>query len=103
MSPTRFAPLFVIVIGAIAATNGTYRESALFLAHLLDLHGPLSPKDLRNLGAKATKTTPVLSANHYGWFVKNPDGTYDLTDGGREALVLYSPMILAFRTVESDV
>ncbi len=80
-----------------------YRESALFLAHLLDLHGPLSPKDLRNLGAKAPKTTPVLSANHYGWFVKNPDGTYDLTDGGREALVLYSPMILAFRTVESDV
>ena len=80
-----------------------YRESALFLVHLLDRHGPLTPKDLRNLGAAAPKTTPVLRANHYGWFTKNPDGTYDLTDTGREALSLYSPMILAFRTADSDV
>lgn len=79
-----------------------YRESALFLVHLLDLNGPLTPKALRMLGAATAGTTPVLTANHYGWFLKNPDGTYDLTDAGREALALYSPLILAFRSKDGD-
>lgn len=79
-----------------------YRESALFLVHLLDRHGPLSPKDLRSHGALPPRTTPVLRANHYGWFVKNTDGTYGLTDCGREALALYSPLIDAFRATGED-
>ena len=79
-----------------------YRESALFLVHLLDLNGPLTPKELRNLGAVTARTTPVLAANHYGWFLKNPDGTYDLTGAGRSAIDRYSPLILAFRANDRD-
>jgi hypothetical protein len=73
-----------------------YRESALFIACLLDSHGPLTPRILRSLGGHPKKTTAILNANHYGWFEKSTDQGFALTDAGREALNKYAPMITAF-------
>ena len=74
-----------------------YRECALFLVFLLDLHGPLTPKAMRSFGAHPTKTTAILRANYYGWFEKTPDKCFALTDTGKDAMALYAPLICAFR------
>jgi hypothetical protein len=77
-----------------------YREAALYLAYLLSLHGPLTPKILRSLGGHPKKTTGILSANHYGWFTRLPDQSYALTESGIQALETYAPMIHAFGTMK---
>jgi len=74
-----------------------YREAALYLVHLLDAHGPLTPKAARELGVHAKRTAPILRLNHYGWFARGADKRYELTEAGREALVTYGPLISAFR------
>jgi len=74
-----------------------YREAALFLAFLLDTHGPLTAKSLRSLGAHPKKTTPILNANYYNWFVKTDEKCYALTESGKQAIVTYSPLISAFQ------
>lgn len=69
-----------------------YRESAIFIACCLNKLGPLSPKQLRNLGTDAKKTTSVLSENHYGWFEKVERGVYSINDTGKEGLFLYKEL-----------
>lgn len=74
-----------------------YREAALFLVFLLDTHGPLTAKSLRSLGAHPKKTTPILNANYYNWFVKTDEKCYALTESGKQAIVTYAPLISAFQ------
>lgn len=74
-----------------------YRESALLVAHLLDIKGPLTPKALRLLGSDPKKTLGILRLNPYGWFEARPEHTYALTTAGGEALITYAPLIDAFR------
>lgn len=74
-----------------------YREAALHLVYLLDVSGPMLPKDLKKAGGHPKKTTPVLNANYYKWFSKMSDGRFTLTDTGKEALILYAPLIDVFR------
>lgn len=62
-----------------------YREQALLIAALLDLHGPATPAQLRKLGSDA-KTQRKLYDNHYGWFRHLERGLYELDDSGRRAL-----------------
>jgi hypothetical protein len=69
-----------------------YRESAIFVACCLYRLGPLSPKQLRNLGTDARKTTSILSENHYGWFEKVERGVYSITEKGKEALEEYKEL-----------
>ena len=78
-----------------------YREAALFLVFLLDTHGPMTAKSLRSLGAHPKKTTPILNANYYDWFVKTDDKCYALTETGKQAMVTYAPLISAFRKSSS--
>ncbi len=78
-----------------------YRESALFLVHLLDANGPLTPKSLRSLGAHPQKTTAILSANYYGWFSRAEDKRYALTEAGLQSLTTYEQLISAFRETAS--
>jgi len=66
-----------------------YRESAIFIACLLNKFGALSPKELRNFGTDNKKTTSILSENHYGWFIKVKRGLYEINDEGRRALEQY--------------
>ena len=70
-----------------------YRESALLIAYLLSVHGPMSPKKLRELGTDSAKTTTVLYINVYGWFEPIKKGVYTLTEKGSQALSDYKTFI----------
>lgn len=76
-----------------------YREAALFIAFLLDRHGPSTPKALRGLGGSPQKTTGILRFNPYGWFARGEEHVYSLTDAGREALSTYAPLVEAFHAM----
>jgi len=73
-----------------------YRESALFVAFLINRNGPLTSKELRTLGSQPKKTTAILNANYYGWFEKCGDKRYALTCEGEKALTAYAPLVGAF-------
>ena len=66
-----------------------YREHAIFIAVCLQVHGDLSPADIRALGG-GPKTTSVLGKNYYGWFLRVQRGIYRLSPAGEEALRQYS-------------
>jgi hypothetical protein len=69
-----------------------YRENAIYIACCLKQFGPLSPKQLRNLGTDSKKTTSILSENHYGWFEKVDRGVYTINEAGCEGLNLYKEL-----------
>jgi hypothetical protein len=73
-----------------------YKQTSLLIAALLDEHGPLAPRQLRELGAGG-KTQSILSANLYGWFDHPQRGIYRLSEAGREALHLYRPVVEQIR------
>ncbi len=58
-----------------------YRESTMQIADLLAQNGPMSPKQLRDLGCHP-KAQKILYANHYGWFESTTRGIYQLTEKG---------------------
>ena len=60
-----------------------YRQRALAIAAEM-AGGPKRPRDLRPAAPDAGS---ILLANVYGWFVATRRGVYELTDGGRAALV----------------
>ncbi len=70
-----------------------YRENALTIAHLLSIHGPLKPKQLRSLGADSVKTTSILNQNFYDWFMRIEKGVYTLSPKGVEALNEYKDFV----------
>ncbi|MCX7773661.1 MAG: DUF2161 family putative PD-(D/E)XK-type phosphodiesterase, partial [Clostridia bacterium] len=70
-----------------------YRENALMIAHLLSVHGPLSIKKLRELGADKEKSAATLQKNFYNWFVNISKGVYDLSDSGRKAIEEYANVV----------
>lgn len=88
--------------GNIGGTRGVplltaYREAALKLAVLIDMHGPMKPKELREKGGHEKKTTSILNANFYGWFEREEDGRYALTTAGKDALATYERAVSVFR------
>lgn len=66
-----------------------YREKAIFIACCLDRRGPMTPKELRDIGTDPKKTTAILYENYYGWFERVDRGLYALTEEGRQDLKLY--------------
>lgn len=70
-----------------------YREHALHIACCLDRFGPLSPKQLRNLGT-GPKTTSILYSNFYEWFERVGRGVYAVSARGVAALGEY-PVLAA--------
>lgn len=80
-----------------------YRETALYLAYLLNTHGPLTAKSMRALGSHPGKTTAILNANYYGWFEKAPDKCFSLTGKGQDAIVTYALLISAFQSIKNQL
>lgn len=69
-----------------------YRENALLIALYLSQRGPLSPKQLRELGT-GPKTRDILYENFYGWFTSVQRGIYALSEDGHRALTQYHEYI----------
>jgi len=69
-----------------------YRESSLHIAGLIKIHGPLSAKELKTLGADQ-KAYKIIYNNHYGWFERENKGIYKLTEIGMKELEEYSELI----------
>ena len=63
-----------------------YRQQALACAAALSAK-PQRPRDLKLIAADAPK---ILQSDVYGWFVRVERGIYDLSDGGRAALVRWA-------------
>ena len=61
-----------------------YRENAVLIASCLDRFGPLSAKQLRDMGT-SPKTHAILYNNHYKWFRRIGRGLYEITDLGKES------------------
>jgi hypothetical protein len=77
----------------VGGSNGkslvtAYRESAIYIAVCLKLHGAQTTAQLRDLGG-GTKTLSILADNHYGWFRRVIRGTYEVTEQGLADLILY--------------
>ena len=62
-----------------------YKESCIHIACCLLQSGPLSPKNLREMGT-GEKTLTILNKNYYGWFDKVRRGTYMINDIGKSEL-----------------
>lgn len=78
-----------------------YREKSLHLVYLLDQHGPLSPRQLRNFtGNKAVGS--LLQQNYYRWFVRQSRGIYHITPLGEQALVDYAHVVTVFPSSETS-
>jgi hypothetical protein len=73
-----------------------YRENAIHIACALEKYGPLSPKQLRDLGT-GPKTLSILYDNHYGWFDHIATGLYALKPLGKEALKRYAKVAKLYR------
>lgn len=67
-----------------------YRENAIAIASCLDQFGPMSAKQLQNMGT-GPKTYTILYKNHYHWFRRIGRGLYELTNLGRESYQIYEP------------
>lgn len=96
------------VDGNVGGTRGVplltaYREAALKLAVIIDIYGPLKPKELREKGGHEKKTTSILGANFYRWFTRLEDGRYELTDEGKAGLVTYERTAAVFRSDEEEL
>jgi len=65
-----------------------YRENAILIATCLELLGNSTPKELRDLGT-GTKTTGILSNNHYDWFRRVNRGVYSVTQQGLQDIRTY--------------
>ncbi len=73
-----------------------YRENAIHVACCLETHGPLSPRQLRDLGT-GPKTQSILYNNHYGWFERVDRGLYGLRSTAKKELEKYSEIVDAIR------
>ena len=69
-----------------------YRENAIHIACCLADRGPLSPKEIRALGA-CDKTTSILYTNVYGWFDRIGQALYSLNPKGRLELSAYDDLV----------
>jgi len=76
-----------------------YRENAIQIACYLDAMGPMSPKQLRDLGT-GSKTLSILYSNFYGWFERVDRGVYALRARGREELGEFGDVAGRLRTGE---
>lgn len=69
-----------------------YREKALHCAHLLQVHGPLSPRELK-IRTGNMNVAGMLQKNYYRWFRRKQRGIYEITPLGIEALATYGHVV----------
>lgn len=70
-----------------------YKEQALYIAHIANEKKSIKATDLRDYGLDSDKCRSIMYINHYGWFSREGNGQYTLTDRGKEALEQYSEVI----------
>ncbi len=77
-------------VGGVTGTPiiTAYRETALCIATMLEVAGPLPPRKVAKLCGE--KTGSILLKNHYGWFERVDRGVYDISDEGKAALETYA-------------
>ncbi|MDF2891510.1 MAG: hypothetical protein K0R80_1877 [Clostridia bacterium] len=63
-----------------------YKENAIFVACCLDKYGPMSSKQIKELGTDKKQTDSALRGNFYDWFDKVEKGIYIINDAGKAAL-----------------
>jgi len=69
-----------------------YREKALRCAEALHTHGPLAPRQVRDLIA-SDKAAAILRDNVYGWFRRVKRGLYEVTPEGAAALETFAEVL----------
>jgi len=67
-----------------------YKEMSLYIVCCLELNGPLSPKELKKIGADEKKTNSILINNYHYWFRRIRKGVYEITNEGQKAIDIYS-------------
>lgn len=75
-----------------------YREKVLQCAYMLQQHGPLSPKQLKEL-THIPQVGLILQKNYYQWFTKVNRGIYKINPEGEQALKQYESIIAAYPTI----
>jgi hypothetical protein len=71
-----------------------YKEKALHCAYLLQQHGALSPRQLRELTGNKTVSS-LLQKNFYRWFARKSRGIYEITPLGQQAVAEYAHVLSA--------
>lgn len=69
-----------------------YREKALRIAEALHTHGPLAPRQVRDI-ISSDKAASMLRGNVYGWFRRVERGVYAVTPAGIEALEQFADVL----------
>ncbi|MFB3880058.1 MAG: DUF2161 family putative PD-(D/E)XK-type phosphodiesterase [Armatimonadota bacterium] len=73
-----------------------YREACLYVACCLDHLGPLSPKQLRALGADP-RAQSIVYSDFFDWFERVDHALYALSPRGREAIAQHTELAETFR------
>lgn len=73
-----------------------YRENSIQIACCFEKYGPLSPKQLRELGT-GPKTSSILQKNFYGWFERIGKGVYNLHPEAKSCLENYPELAGHYR------
>ena len=73
-----------------------YRENAVHIACCLERHGPLSPKQLRDMGT-SEKTQSILYSDFYGWFERIAKGVYSLSAKGATEMETFPGLVEHYR------
>ena len=81
-------------LGGVTKTRiaTAYREESVFIACLLERHGPMSPAEARAKGA-GVRAQNILFKNVYDWFERLERGVYSVRPRAIEEIDLDWPMI----------
>lgn len=74
-----------------------YREMCVFIACCLNKFGPMSAKQLKEIGTNE-KTYSILYKNYYGWFTRVHQGIYNLTEQGKNEFKVYEHVVTYYQT-----
>jgi hypothetical protein len=66
-----------------------YKQDALRCLCHLNSNGPTKVSHLRK-ATQVDRASTILRADYYGWFIKEDRGIYNVTDTGRNAMLIYA-------------
>ena len=69
-----------------------YKENCIHIACCLLQFGPLSPKQLREMGT-GEKTLSILNKNYYKWFERTSRGIYIISEKGKKEIQEYPEIV----------
>jgi hypothetical protein len=71
-----------------------YKQDALRCLCHLNSNGPTKVSHVRK-ATQVDRAATILRADYYGWFIKEDRGIYNVTDTGRNAMLIYAREIEA--------